>query len=54
MIVEQGREWGADLIVGGSCDKSRLEKFFVGSVSQSAVSNAACSVLVAKARAPQE
>jgi len=54
MIVEHAKEWRADLIVVGSCDKSRLEKFFVGSVSQSVVSSAPCSVLVAKIKAPQQ
>jgi nucleotide-binding universal stress UspA family protein len=47
-ITDYAREWGADLIVVGSCDKSRLERFFVGSVSQSVVAHASCSVLVAK------
>jgi nucleotide-binding universal stress UspA family protein len=53
MIVDYAREWGADLIVVGSCDKSRLEAFFVGSVSQSVVTHAACSVLVTKTSAPR-
>jgi nucleotide-binding universal stress UspA family protein len=53
MIAHYAKEWEADLIVVGSCDKSRLETFFVGSVSQSVVAHAPCSVLVAKARAPQ-
>jgi len=53
MIADYAKEWGADLIVVGSCDKSRLETFFVGSVSQSVVTHASCSVLVAKTSAPQ-
>jgi nucleotide-binding universal stress UspA family protein len=53
MIVEYAKEWGADLIVVGSCDKSRLEKFFVGSVSRSVVEHAPCSVLIAKTGAQQ-
>ena len=48
MIADYAKEWGADLIVVGSCDKSRLETFFVGSVSQSVVTHASCSVLVAR------
>ena len=48
VIADCAREWGADLIVVGSCDKSRLERFFVGSVSQSVVTHASCSVLVAR------
>lgn len=47
-IVEYASEWGADLIVVGSCEKSRLEKFVLGSVSQSVVKHASCSVLVIK------
>ena len=53
MIADYAKEWGADLIVVGSCDKSRLEAFFVGSVSQSVVTHASCSVLVAKTSAPR-
>ena len=53
MIVEYAKEWGADLIVVGSCDKSRLEKFFVGSVSRTVVEHAPCSVLIAKTGAQQ-
>jgi nucleotide-binding universal stress UspA family protein len=51
MIADYAKEWGADLIVVGSCDKSGLEAFFVGSVSQSVVAHAPCSVLVAKTNA---
>jgi nucleotide-binding universal stress UspA family protein len=53
MIVEYAKEWGADLIVVGSCDKSRLERFFVGSVSRSVVERAPCSVLIAKTGAQE-
>ena len=53
MIADYAKEWGADLIVVGSCDKSRLEEFFVGSVSQSVVTHASCSVLVAKTSTPR-
>ena len=53
MIADYAREWGADLIVVGSCDMSRLETLFVGSVSQSVVTHASCSVLVAKASTPR-
>jgi nucleotide-binding universal stress UspA family protein len=48
LIADCAKEWGADLIVVGSCDKSRLETFFVGSVSRSVVERAHCSVLVAR------
>ncbi len=53
MIADYAKEWAADLIVVGSCDKSRLETFFVGSVSRSVVERAPCSVLVARNSAPQ-
>ncbi len=53
LIADYAKEWRADLIVVGSCDKSRLESFFVGSVSQSVVAKAPCSVLVAKPQTPQ-
>ena len=48
MIADYAKDWRADLIVVGSCDKSRLERFFVGSVSRSVVERALCSVLIAK------
>lgn len=48
LIVAQAQEWGADLIVVGSCQKTRIEKFFLGSVSEHVVKHAACSVLVQK------
>ena len=28
IIVDYAKEWGADLVVVGSCEKSRIEKFF--------------------------
>jgi nucleotide-binding universal stress UspA family protein len=45
-ILEHAKEWGADLIVVGSRDRSRMEKFFTGSISESVVKNAPCSVLL--------
>jgi nucleotide-binding universal stress UspA family protein len=47
-ILEHAKEWGADLIVVGSHDRSRLDRFLVGSVSESVVKDASCSVLVLK------
>jgi nucleotide-binding universal stress UspA family protein len=47
-ILDHAKEWGADLIVIGSCDKSRIEKLLLGSVSESVVKHAPCSVLVVK------
>ncbi|MCU1235256.1 MAG: universal stress protein [Candidatus Solibacter sp.] len=48
LIVEYANEWDADLIVIGSCEKTRIEKLILGSVSQSVVNHASCSVLVVK------
>jgi len=48
-ITDFAREWGADLVVVGSCDRPAVERLFVGSVSQSVVNHASCSVLVVKA-----
>ena len=47
-ILDHAKEWGADLIVVGSHDRSRIERFLVGSVSESVVKHAPCSVLVLK------
>ncbi len=49
-ILEHAKEWGADLIVVGSHDRSRMEKFLLGSISESVVKHAPCSVLVLKHR----
>jgi nucleotide-binding universal stress UspA family protein len=48
IIVDYAKKWGADLIVIGSCEKSRIEKFFLGSVSESVIKHAPCSVLIVK------
>jgi nucleotide-binding universal stress UspA family protein len=45
-VLDHAKEWGADLIVVGSRDRSRIEKFLTGSISESIVKNAPCSVLV--------
>jgi nucleotide-binding universal stress UspA family protein len=50
-ITDYARTWGADLIVVGSRDRSRVERFLLGSVSQSVVKHAPCSVLLVKHRA---
>jgi len=47
-IAEYAAEWGADLIVVGASDRPRVEKFFVGSVSEAVVKHSSCSVLVVK------
>ncbi len=50
-ILDEAEEWGADLIVVGSHGYRAWERFLLGSVSQSVVSHAKCSVEVV--RCPQ-
>jgi nucleotide-binding universal stress UspA family protein len=47
-ILDYARQWGADLIVVGSHDRSAIDRFLTGSVSESIVKHAPCSVLVLK------
>jgi nucleotide-binding universal stress UspA family protein len=47
-ISDYAKKWGADLIVVGWRDRSRVERLLLGSVSQSVVKHAPCSVLVVK------
>ena len=47
-ILEHARKWGADLIVVGSHDRTRVEKFLVGSISEGVAKHAPCSVLMLK------
>lgn len=51
-IVETAEEFGADLIIVGSHGYSRWERLLLGSVSDSVVHHAPCSVLVV--RPPKE
>jgi nucleotide-binding universal stress UspA family protein len=51
-IVETAEEIGADLIIVGSHGYSRWERLLLGSVSDSVVHHAPCSVLVV--RSPKE
>jgi nucleotide-binding universal stress UspA family protein len=44
------RSWGADLIVVGMHDRSLVERLLLGSVPESVVKHAPCSVLVVKHR----
>ena len=48
VILEEAERWGADLIVLGSHGYSRWERLLLGSVSQSVVSHAKCSVEVVR------
>lgn len=48
VILEEAEKWGADLIVLGSHGYGRWERLLLGSVSQSVVSHAKCSVEVVR------
>ena len=48
VILDEAERWGADLIVLGSHGYSRWERLLLGSVSQSVVSHAKCSVEVVR------
>jgi nucleotide-binding universal stress UspA family protein len=47
-IIELAEEWGSDLIVVGSHGYKRWERILLGSVSNSIVQHAPCSVLVVR------
>ena len=48
VILDEAERWGADLIVVGSHGYGKLERFLLGSVSQSVVAHAKCSVEVVR------
>lgn len=48
VILDEAKEWNADLIVVGSHGYSAWGRFLLGSVSQSIVSHAKCSVEVVR------
>lgn len=48
VILDEAESWGADLIVMGSHGYGRWGRFLLGSVSQSVVSHAKCSVEVVR------
>jgi general stress protein 26/nucleotide-binding universal stress UspA family protein len=48
VIVEEAKEWGADLIVVGSHGYTGLKRLLLGSVAQSVVGHAPCSVEVVR------
>jgi nucleotide-binding universal stress UspA family protein len=53
VILDEAKEWDADLIVVGSHGYTGLRRFFLGSVAQSVVSHAPCSVEVVRVKEPQ-
>lgn len=50
VILDEAEEWGADLIVVGSHGYRAWKRFLLGSVSQSVVSHAKCSVEIVRCR----
>jgi nucleotide-binding universal stress UspA family protein len=50
VIIDEADEWGADLIVVGSHGHTGIKKWLLGSVAQSVVSHAPCSVYVVRER----
>ena len=53
-IVDEAQEWDADLIVVGSHGYTGLKRWLLGSVAQSVVSHAPCSVEVVRKKQPPE
>jgi nucleotide-binding universal stress UspA family protein len=52
VIVDEAAKWEADLIVVGSHGRSGLKRWLLGSVAQSIVAHAPCSVEVVRRRKP--
>ncbi len=50
-ILQDAREWAADLIVVGSHGRRGFRRFLLGSVSEAVAMNAHCSVVVVRVRA---
>ena len=54
IIVDEAKEWDADLIVIGSHGYTGLKRLLLGSVAQSVVSHAPCSVEVVRGKQQEE
>jgi nucleotide-binding universal stress UspA family protein len=54
VIVDEAQAWQADLIVLGSHGYTGIKKWLLGSVAQSVVSHAPCSVEVVRGRVEKE
>ena len=52
-IIDEAKEWGADLIVVGSHGYTGIKRLLLGSVAQSVVSHAPCSVEVVRTKGDQ-
>ena len=53
VIVDEAQDWKADLIVLGSHGYSGFKRWLLGSVAQSVVSHAPCSVEVVRDKTPK-
>ncbi len=53
VIVDEAKEWSADLIVVGSHGRTGIARLLLGSVAQSVVSHAPCSVQVVRKKAEE-
>jgi nucleotide-binding universal stress UspA family protein len=53
VIVDEAKEWGADLIVVGSHGRRGITRWLLGSVAQSVASHASCSVEVIRRKLPE-
>jgi nucleotide-binding universal stress UspA family protein len=54
VIVDEARDWAADLIVLGSHGYSAIKRWLLGSVAQAVVSYAPCSVEIVRRKATDE
>jgi nucleotide-binding universal stress UspA family protein len=54
IILEEAKEWGADLIVVGSHGRSGLDRFLLGSVSEAVAMHAPCSVEIIRSADSKE
>lgn len=53
VIVDEAKGWSADLIVVGSHGYTGIKRWLLGSVAQSVVSHAPCSVEVVRKKQPE-
>jgi len=51
IIVNEAKQWGADLVVLGSHGRKKLSRFLLGSVSEAVATHAPCSVEVIRKKA---
>jgi nucleotide-binding universal stress UspA family protein len=54
VIVDEAKEWDADLIIMGSHGYTGIKRLLLGSVAQSVVSHAPCSVEVVRQKQTKE